>query len=368
MADRRIYKFSELYDLFRQKFCDITGLADDFSEGSIVRAMGQSIAFFVNFLQIQIQVAFDSFRIKTAIGEDLANRVADWQITPYESTYAQGDVVFIRTTPAEADFIVPAGSVVSTVEDVYGLTIDYSLNLDTTFPSGFLSTTGTVTCLQLGRDGNVSSGKVTNLKTSISGVDSITNPSPISSGANDETDDQIRKRVPLKLIGLQKGNRSAVLEAAYSIPGVTYANVRNNTPSSGEFTLYFTNYNGIVDSDLRVQVKTAVDAVTDFCIVANYAIPTVINTTIDMVLTIDTNYALTSGSVTGSVRDLIYDFVQINSENVLRVSDLISIVKSVDGILDVTTVEIGGVAANKTVTDFEVIKVVDRNSITFSVA
>lgn len=366
MAIKRFYKFSELYNLFVNKFGTLTNIVTDFTVGSVMRALAQTVVFFVSFLQLQIKIAYESFRVATAKGSDLDTRIADWQMTRGQAAAAQGVIKFMANAAAEADFIIPAGTIVSTEEDVYGLTIDYSLDSDLIFPSGATSVTGEITCVETGRIGNVASGKITNITSPIAGVDSITNPEPTSSGAEDETDEQLRKRLPLRIIGLQTGNESAILNAAYSVPGVTYAKVLNNSPTNGHFTLYFSTYSGIVDSALRVRVKEAVDRVADFCIVANYAIPAVINVDVSMTLNIDTEtYA--SGVVTGEVRDAIYDFIQLNNANELKISDLIVIAKSIAGVLDVSSVTIDGSATNKSVSSFEVIKVDSLNDITFTV-
>jgi uncharacterized phage protein gp47/JayE len=368
MSLKKFYKFSEIYGLFVSKFNQLTDRADDANVGGINRAIGQTVSFFTDFLQLQIKVAYDTFRLKTAVGSDLDSRVADWQVSRVPYSYSNGPIVFLRNEPATEDFVISADTVVSTMEDVYGLTIDYSLLNDTTFPSGMTSTTGIVFCTSIGRVGNVTANKIINIKLPIDGVDAVTNPEELSNGAEEETDDQLRRRVPLKINGDQTANEDSILNAAYSVPGVTFAKIKDNTPSNGEFTLYFTNFNGVVDAQLRADVKDAVNKVTPFCVVANYSIPTVVNVSVSLDLVLDLSYvteASISGSITGQIRDLIYDQIEISQENVLRITDLIVSAKRVDGVKDISNILINGANTNKTVNDFEVIKVVDKNSITF---
>jgi uncharacterized phage protein gp47/JayE len=370
MANRRVYNFSELYNLFTAKFSTLTDLVNDFNIGSVIRAIGQSTVFFVNFLQVQIDIAFKSFRIKTAEGDDLDNRVGDWQLTRVQASPAQGDVVFISATAAEETFTITSGTVVSTEEDVYGDTLDFYLDGDLTFPSGYMQATGTVICLRDGLVGNVASGTVTNIKSPIPGVDSVTNPAAFSGGAETETDTQLRKRVPLKINGNRNANEDSVLNAAFSVPGVTYAKVKNNTPSSGEFTVYFSTYNGIVSSSLRADVADAVEAVTAFCIVPNFAIPDIVYVDINLTLEMDPDILATSasGEVVSGVINAVYDFTQLNTENELKLSDIIVTGKAVDGVLDIRSVTVDGAASNKEVDDFEVIKLSNRNNIHVTVA
>lgn len=365
MANRRIYKFSELFDLFTAKFATLTELVDDFNIGSVVRAIGQSVVFFVNFLQVQVDVAFKSFRIDTAEDVDLDNRVGDWLLTRSQASAAQGDIIFSSSDPSDQEFIIPAGTTVSTQEDVYGNTLDYTLDFDLTFPSGSSSVTGSVTCTVNGSVGNVQANKITNITNPISGVDAISNPSALASGAETETDAQLRKRVVNKIIGEQTGNEASVLNAAYSVPGVTYAKVKNNTPSSGEYTLYFSTLDGIVDSALRTKVQIAVDAITTFGIVANYAIPSIVYSTISFDLTVSNILDSTTSAndvVSGAI-NAVYEFTRISNENTLKISDIIYTAKNVYGVTDISNVKIDGVAANKTVSDFEVIKLTDATKV-----
>lgn len=370
MANRTIYNFNDIYSLFESKFGSLTNLVDDLNIGSFVRAVGQTVSFFVNFLQVQIDIAFQSFRVKTAEGDDLDNRVADWGLTRYSASAASGVVVFMSNEAATQEFIIPAGTIVSTQEDVYGFTLDYELQADLTFPSGATQASGDVVCTQTGTIGNTASNTITNIKDTISGIDSITNPSLFASGADAEKDELLKRRVPLKIIGNQNSNESSILNAAYSVPGITFAKVINNTPSSGNFTVYFSTASGTVDTSLRTQVKNAVEAVTSFGIVANFATPSIVNVDINLTLTMDDAILLTSASaqvVTGVINS-IYEFVTLNNETTLKISDIIVYARSVDGVTDVSSVTIDGVASNREVLSTEVIKLASKNNVHVTVS
>jgi uncharacterized phage protein gp47/JayE len=370
MANRTIYNFNDIYNLFQAKFGALTNLVDDLNIGSVARAFGQTVSFFVNFLQVQIDIAFKSFRVKTAEDTDLDNRVADWGITRYSAVAASGVVVFISSEAATQQFIIPAGTIVSTQEDVYGFTLDYSLDSDLTFPSGALQASGNVTCTEVGNIGNTASYTITNIKDPIAGISSITNPDLLASGADAESDALLRRRVPLAIIGNQRANEASVLNAAYSVPGITFAKVINNNPSSGEFTVYFSTASGTVDTSLRTQVKDAVDVVASFGIVANYATPTITNVDISLTINMDDDVQLTSASasVVSGVINSVYDYVTLNSETTLKISDIIVYARSVDGVTDVSSVLIDGVATNKVVADTAIIKLANQNNVHITVS
>lgn len=100
-----------------------------------------------------------------------------------------------------------------------------------------------ITALNPGSSGDVPANSVTVLGTPIDGV-SITNAAAVTSGADEETDDQLSVRVQKKLKSTTGAGNVAYYEnIALNKPGVGYVTVKPNTPSLGHVTITISDTN-----------------------------------------------------------------------------------------------------------------------------
>lgn len=364
--DKELYTTDELGDKAINEITQSSQKVIDFNPGSTIRAMIDSMIFFVNFLQARVKKAYTRFLVGTAEGTDLEERVADWQIIRVAATAATTTIVFIRNTPATEDFIVLADKQVSTQPDTIGNTIDFTLVENLTFTSGSTSASGVVACTQIGTIGNVAANTITNITSSIDGVDEITNPSAVINGFNAETDKQLRARVPKKILGLRRADKGSLEAAVYEVPGITFVNLKANTPDAGTNTVYVTTAIGEVSDELKGKVKVALESVQAFGIVHVIASPNIAYTTIEMsILYDDDNF--TSGNVISDIKEDISLFVANNPDNFIYISDIIDIVKDISGIINVKNIKINNVADDYTVSDTEVIRLLSNNNITVNI-
>ena len=128
MAIRQIYSFSEIVSRMTAKMSSLTSISD-FTPGSIIRTMFEVVAIFVEYLQFLVEAAFSSFYTDTAEGEDLDNRIEDFDMERGSSVAASGVVTFMREDPATETFYIYADTVVATVVDELGI---YSASHDRT--------------------------------------------------------------------------------------------------------------------------------------------------------------------------------------------------------------------------------------------
>lgn len=355
MNDRELYTAAQLREKATDQLTQSSSRATDFNPGSVVRAVLDSVVFFVNFLQVRIKKAYRRFLFSTAEGTDLDERAADWQLTRVSAAAATTTIVFMRDDAATEDFTIAAGSQVSTEPDTLGSTIDFTLDEELTFASGATTASGTVTCTQTGDVGNVDANTITNITSSIPGVDSITNPNAVTDGSDDETDQQFRARIPRHILGLKKATKTALEAAAFGVQGIVFVNVKANTPDNGTNTIYVTTAIGDVSTELKTEVKEAVDEVTAFGIVNVIAVPDIDYVTLEMdILFDDDNY--TTGVVQDEILEKVADYVSINPESYLYVSDIIDLVKEIPGVINVKNVLIDGVADDYEVNDTTVIR------------
>lgn len=356
MAERKIYKFSEILSRMTTRLSTTTSISD-FTPGSIVRSTLETVSIFIEYLQFLVETIFRSFYVDTAEGEDLKNRVRDFGMEAKNSVFARDIQTFGRNSPAESTFIIYAGNTVSTQPDVFGNTINYNIDYDITFVSGAMTATGYVTCQVAGVVGNCPTGTITNIPTTISGVDYTTNLVPFSNGASAETDDQIRKRLPIHLNGLQKGNRYGIESDVYDIDGITFVKLEKNNPTNGVITVYVANESGIVSSEQLSQIQDAIESSVTFGIEYSVVTPVVEYVTIELDAEIDTeNYI--EESVKTLMIAAIDEKVRTNPNSDLFIYDII-LAATIVGVSNIKNVKINGVSSDFEVTGFKVIRLND---------
>lgn len=356
MAERKIYKFSEILSRMTTRLSTTTGISD-FTPGSIVRSCLEAVSIFIEYLQFLIEVVFRSFYIDTAEGDDLKNRIYDFGMEANEAVAARDIQTFGRNTPAPSTFIIFAGNTVSTQPDVFGNTINYNVDFDITFVSGAMTATGYVTCQNFGINGNCPTGTITNIPTTISGVDYTTNLVAFSNGASAETDDQIRRRIPIHLNGLQKGNRYGIEADIYAIDGITFVKLEKNNPTNGVITIYISNESGIISQEQLDTIGNVIGNAVAFGIEYSIVTPVIEYVTISLDAEIDTETYIEE-SVKTLIVQAIDEVVRTNPNSDLFIYDII-LAATVTGVSNVKNVLINGVAADYTVTGFKVIRLND---------
>jgi uncharacterized phage protein gp47/JayE len=362
MADqRKIYSFSELIDLAKLKISLAGSKLTDWNTGSNALSITEAVAHFVEYLQLRNNEAFEAFSINKATGDNLRVRGRDYNLEMKSAVASYGIITFGRNLPSNAAFTIYAGSQVSTQPDVFGNTVNFTTDADIQFPSGGISVTGMVTCTIAGTIGNVPSGTITNITSSIPGIDFVTNAAVFGAGADDETDEQFRDRLATHINGLKKGNEDAVRAAALSVPGIVLARIAENVPAPGQITAYISNQSGTIPPEQIAAVKTAAEDAAAFGILANIATPTINYVTLSFDVYYDSdNYDQTV--VDQELRNSLYSYININPDTTLQVDDLILVARKVSGISKVKNVSINGVADDYVASGFSVIRLADTSA------
>ena len=189
--------------MIRTQAAAVSGSASsliDLSVGSVLRAVLEahaSVGLWVQWLIVQVLA---TTRAATSAGADLDTWVADFGLARLPGIPSTGLVTFSRGVPGLAA-VVPVGAQVRTA-DVPALL--FTVSADPSNPAwtgaGYalaaaaLSVTVPVVASQSGQAGNVLMGLVVQLGTAIPGVDSVSNPGPLSGGLDAEADAALRTR------------------------------------------------------------------------------------------------------------------------------------------------------------------------------
>lgn len=365
MAIRKIYTITEIVNRMIGRMTANTAVTD-YTPGSNIRSIFETVAIFVEYLQFLIEGVYRSFYVDSAAGDDLDSRVRDFGMARKAAKRATGKIKFQRNDPATSTFTVAAGVEVSTQPDVFGSTISYSLDNDVTFPSGAVEAIGDITCNIAGIDGNVASGKITNITSAIPGIDAVINPYALTDGASQESDSQLRKRVPVFLNGLKRANEDAIKSAILAIEGITLVRLQENNPNQGYITVYVANESGKLSQDQLDAVKVAAEETAAFGIQANVVEPSIQYITIELTAELDTdNY--NEDILLYDMKSLIDEYIRTNPEFEVQRYNII-LFATIPGVINIKDVKINGVADDYKANGFVVIRLADKEtSITINV-
>lgn len=291
----------------------------DFTVGSILRAIVESVAFVVLWLQGLILSLLQTTRLATSSGSDVDSFVADFGLTRLQAQFASGSVTFSRFSTV-GQVVVPVGATVQTSDGSQ----QYTVNLDTTNPAysatlgGFVmlagagSVTVTVTAITAGAAGNAVAGAITTITSAISGVDTCANASAFTTGVNAETDAALKVRFVAYLQSLESGTPVAVKYAITTVQQgiantLTENAYYNGTPQIGHFSIVADDGSGNPPTPFLNSVYSAVDAVRPIGSTLEVHGPTLLAATITLTVKVATGY--TGSAVAAAVQAAIVAYV-----------------------------------------------------------
>lgn len=196
----------------------------DLSVGSVLRSLLEAQASAVMWLQVLIADALEASRAGTARGGDLDTWMADFSLTRLPPVKAVGAVTLGRISSV-GDVNVPVGTRVRTTAtgSVFLIAADSnharwaSGSSTYTLRSGDTAITVPIVAEKEGNSGNVLSGAITLLSSSIPGIDTVTNDQPTTGGLDAESDAALRRRFVDYLSSRSRATIDAVAFAVQSV-------------------------------------------------------------------------------------------------------------------------------------------------------
>lgn len=365
MAIRTNYTSDEIYDLMKIKVNEFTNKPTFWGAGSVIGGFFRAISYFVEFLQLQINLAYLAFTVKTAEGGHLLRRLSDFGMTPYTQVYAIVDQTFYGDVGRTTDILIPTGTIVKT-DQINGDTKFYELVSDIILPSSENSVKGLCVCTVAGTYGNTAINTITSLSVPIIGISSTTNTEEVINGAENESVDQMRERLPLYLLGLKKGNEDAILDAVYSIEGITIVKVVENHPAIGNFTVYVSTESGVIDSILLEKIKAKIDSVKALCVTYSIVVPIISNITISFDLNINSQI-YNQNDLKYIVLSRVKSYINSSKKSSVYISDIIKEVKAIVGVINIKNVTINNIADDLTLNEVYVAKINSDSDITINI-
>ena len=198
-------------------------LLTDRNPGSVARTLAESFAREYAVLSRQLELVYRGAFLETAEGRDLDQVVALVGVERRSRTFASGELVFSRSTPAPADIFIPEGTLVSTgvVPSVTVAATD-----DRTLRSGTLSVAVPVQALVAGPGGVAPAGSLTVIHRPILGIEAVTNPQAMTFSGGSETDQLLRRRAARALDASGRATPGAITGGLISVEGIREQDVR----------------------------------------------------------------------------------------------------------------------------------------------
>lgn len=299
MASLNIKDFTTLV---RDQVTAIQGRAAglvDFTIGSLLRAIAESNASILQWLQQLIVTLLTTTRAATSSGADLDSWMADFGFFRLSASFATGSVTYSRFTPT-VSALIPIGSIVGSTDGSQ----QYTVTIDTTnamynaglggylIPAGTASATVPVVASTAGAAGNALIGTVTVIVGSISGIDTLTNTAVFAGGVDQEEDTQFRARFVLWVQSLSKGTKAAIQYALSSMQqGVSFTLTENQDYSGnllyGYFYAVVDDGSGAPPGSFLVTAGAAIESARAFT--TRYVVfgPVLVSANVSMTITTD---------------------------------------------------------------------------------
>jgi uncharacterized phage protein gp47/JayE len=368
MASLNIKDFTTLV---RDQVTAIQGRAAglvDFTIGSLLRAICESNASVLQWVQQLIVTLLATTRASTSSGADLDSWMADFGFLRLSASFATGSVTYSRftaTTPA----LVPIGALVASTDGSQ----QYSVVIDTThpdyspelggylLPAGIASITVPVMASTAGAAGNALVGTVTVIVGSISGVDTVTNLAIFKNGVDPEADSAFRARFILWVQSLSKGTKAAIGYALVSLQqGVTYTLTENEDYAGnllyGYFYAVVDDGSGAPSSTFLSSAANAIEAVRPFT--SRYGVFGPVRVTANVSMTIITDSTVSHAIVVAQVVAALQSYIaSLSLSQILPYTQLASVAYSVSpAITNVSAVLLNGATSDIAATQKQVIR------------
>lgn len=202
-----------------------TNKVTDFNRGSVIRTMLEATAAEIEELYLQMYLG-----IKEAIPVSVFTTFGFGR----QAAEAASGTIRFSTGGSLASSLIPIP--LGTIVRVPGTSLTYATTADTAIAIGNSYVDVLAAAQSIGLAGNVGADLITELVTAVTGIASVTNPSPFINGQDVETDDERRVRFQGFIASLARGTKASIEYGAKTV---------NLTDSLGAITEYVAHANVI---------------------------------------------------------------------------------------------------------------------------
>jgi uncharacterized phage protein gp47/JayE len=342
----------------------------DLTIGSILRAVMESSAAVVLFLQGLIVQLLSITRASTSTAGDLDSWAADYGVARLAAAKATGIVTFSRFT-ATAQAVVPIAAQVQSFDgtQTFNVTLDTTNTAYNATLGGYVLGAATasisvpVQAVTAGAGGNVAIGALNVIIQAIPGIDTVTNAAAFINGANAETDAAFRTRFVAYIASISKATKGAIGYAITTLkPGVSYALVEsaqyNGTAQMGYFYVVIDDGTGYPTSAFLSSAFNAIDSARPVTSTFGVFAPVVVTANVTMTITTGAGY--THSDLVTLVQTAITNYISVLTlGQTLAYTRLAQLAYDASpGVINVYLVTLNGATVDVTATNQQVVKAV----------
>lgn len=194
----------------------------DYSD-TLVLYISEGIGQIIDYAKAMMNNAF----FATASAEFLMRKCDDFGILYSVGEFATGVIKFTRPTNATVDYIIPAGTIISTSQNRY-MGLEYFTTEEVTMLIGTSSIEADIQASLPGSIYNLTAGSITYLGATVEGVTGVVQEADITGGVDQDTIEEIRENALEYIRNIGRGTRGALIYRAKSIAGVKYVSLFEN--------------------------------------------------------------------------------------------------------------------------------------------
>ena len=190
---------------------------------------------------------------QTATGIQLDKHAEEVGLKRKSAVKSSGELKFSLSEAATSDISVPKGTICATsgVNSIRFITLS-----DAVITAGSLSVQVAAEAEEGGKISNTNAGTIVIMVTQVQGVSEVTNPSAFSGGLDEETDDELRKRMTQRYRNVSNGTNAAFYKNfVLSYDGVSSASVEKLARGAGTLDVYIAGKGELVDSETLSKIQ-----------------------------------------------------------------------------------------------------------------
>ena len=266
----------------------------------------------------------------TAEGGYLEEHAAQRNITRKAATKAAGSVTFSTSAEEHGDITIPVGTVVCTASDMKRFVTD----ADATIASGSASCAVNVTAAEGGSSYNAGIGAVSIIVTPVLGVDSVTNTSRMAGGSDEETDEQLRKRIKDSFVNISNGTNAAYYRSVVmSFDGIYSASAVGRGRGTGTVDVYVSGRGTFVPIEKRREIEDYLRSARELNVDVRVLNPGQVTVDLYIKLTVAEGYSFSE--VSEQVHSAVCDYINgLGIGNDVLLSNISEIVYHIKGVTD----------------------------------
>lgn len=274
--------YSQILERMQENFKNMSGFSAD--DASDIGIRLKVLAGEIFSLNANVEWLKNQMFANTATGEQLDLHAEQRGIFRKEAVRATGILTFSREEALDYDVEIPSGTICSTT-DVDG--VHFETKDNAVLKAGELSVSVAAQSVEGGKNKNVLANKITLLVTPPAGITSVNNDEDFTNGVDEETDDELRKRILESYKNVSNGTNIAFYKSeALKYNGVYSANVVPLVRGKGTVDIYVAGKGKLLSSSLIDEIQSGIEDLREVNVDIKVKSPTLVevNTPLNIVL------------------------------------------------------------------------------------